>query len=521
MASTSSENKSMSEQGSNKRIAKNTLMLYFRMFLMMAIGLFTSRVLLHALGASDLGIYNVIGGVVAMFTMFNGTLASASQRFITFALGEGDTKKLKTTFSMSLTLHIILAAIVFVLIETIGVWFLYNKMVIPGDRMNAAFWLLQFSAFTCALDITQVPYDACVVAHERMGVFAYFSILDAFFKLAITYAVWAFGGDKLILYGFLLMCVSWLMRIIYRVYSIRHFEEAKYHRCWDKKILKDMSSFFGWNTVGTVASTLSGQGFNLMLNTFFGTIVNAAMNITNQVNRYVTQFVGNFQTAVNPQITKLYASNEIDKMHKLVGNASLFSAYIMLYMSIPIILEIDFILKIWLGYGIPQYTSQFVQIIMVQNVITTMSRPLVTEMQAIGKLRIPALGNGTVLMLILPFSYVFLRLGVSPVVAMAINVIPWIWQLFFENWFVSSQTNISPWIFIRRVILKVVVIGLACFTLSYLAGYFMPNRWLNLIAVCLTSTISLSVIIYNWGMDKHIRDVIINKLLEKLHISHK
>ena len=506
---------------SNKRIAKNTILLYLRMLVMMAIGLFTSRVILHALGATDLGINNVIGGLVGMFSFFNGTLASASQRFITFALGKGDFRELRKTFSLSFAFHALLGIFIFLLLETVGLWFLYNKMVIPADRMNAAFWLLQFSAISSLVSVTQVPYDDCIIAHEKMDIYAYFSIFDVVFKLGNTFLVWWYDGDKLILFGLLGLLEGLLMLIIYRTYSIRHFKEAHLEFTWDKVLAKSMLTFSGWNVMGTLAGTLSSQGLSLLMNTFLGPVVNAAMGICGSINGYVMAFVGNFQTASNPQITKDYADGEWERMNSLVYNTAKFSGYIVLYLAIPIIINIHLILKLWLGYGIPQYTAEFTQIILVQNVIFTMSRPLVTEMHAIGKLKVPSLGNGTVLLLILPVSYILLRLGFSPIVVYVANVLPWIFQLFFENWYVNSQIGTSPYIFIRKVVIVVMLIGVGSFIPSYLISKLMGSEWLALVASSLVSTILLTLLIYKYGMSKHIRAIVVNKIFEKLHIKYR
>ncbi len=384
----------------NRKIAKNTIFLYFRMLVMMGIGLFTSRVILHALGASDLGITNVVGGLVTMFTFLNGTLSGATQRYITYALGEQNKSKLQDTFSTAFLLHTVMAIVLVAIIEIVGLWFLYNKLNIPEGRMNAAFWLFQFSTIRCGISITQVPYNACIIAHEKMGAFAYLSIFDVVAKLGIVYVIWAYNGDRLILYGLLGFVVSIFTLMLYRIYSIRHFEECHYKKISDKSLMKSMINFAGWDTFGNMAYTFSGQGVNIIFNIFHGTIINAAIGISQTVCGQVMSFVGNFQTATRPQIVKLYASHNWDEMYHLVENTAKFSAFIYLFLAIPIFVEIDFILDIWLGYGIPPYTADFLRVILIQNLVYTLGRPLVACMIASGKIKLPNLVNGPVLLLL-------------------------------------------------------------------------------------------------------------------------
>lgn len=302
----------------NKRIAKNTLFLYFRMLLMMGISLYTSRVVLKTLGVEDYGIYNVVGGIVAMFGFINGSMSSATQRYITFALGKGDKKRLQTVFCTTLQIHVLIAGIIVLLGETIGLWFLYSKMQIPIDRMNAAFWVLQASIIDSAIKVISVPYNADIVAHEKMSAFAYISILEAVLKLAIVYVLVVFVFDKLILYAFLLLTVQILIRFCYSSYCNKHFEETKYRHIWDKALLKEMIGFAGWSMFGNLAAVLFGQGLNMLLNVFFGPVVNAARGIAVQVQIAIQQFVGNFQMALNPQITKTYATHKFESMHRLM-----------------------------------------------------------------------------------------------------------------------------------------------------------------------------------------------------------
>lgn len=298
---------SIQSSDNNKRIAKNTLLLYVRMLFTMAISLFTSRVILNTLGVEDYGIYNVVGGVVAMFGFINGSMSSATQRYITFALGKEDKNRLQKVFSTTLQIHTLIAGIIVLLGETIGLWFLYNIIQIPADRMDAAFWILQCSIMSTVIMIISVPYNADIIAHEKISAFAYLSILEVILKLAIVYMLVVFPFDKLIVFAFLMLAVQLLIRFCYSIYCNRHFEETKYTHVCDKDLFKEMTEFAGWSMFGNLSAVLYGQGLNVLLNVFFGPVVNAARAVALQVQNSIQGFVGNFQMAINPQITKTYA----------------------------------------------------------------------------------------------------------------------------------------------------------------------------------------------------------------------
>ena len=302
----------------NKRIAKNTLLLYIRMLFLMVVSLYTSRVVLNALGVEDFGIYNVVGGVVAMFSMLSGSLSAAITRFITYELGTGNKENLKKIFSSSVTIQIGLAVLIALLAEAVGVWFLNVKMNIPDARMVAANWVFQFSILTFAINLISVPYNASIIAHERMSAFAYISILEAIGKLAIAFLITVSPMDRLIFYSLLMCAVALLVRLVYGYYCKKHFEECTYHFLWDKELLKRMFGFAGWNFIGASSAVLRDQGGNVVINLFCGPVVNAARGIASQVNTAVHGFVSNFMTALNPQITKSYASGNRDYMMTLI-----------------------------------------------------------------------------------------------------------------------------------------------------------------------------------------------------------
>lgn len=394
----------------NKRIAKNTLMLYIRMLLTMGVSLFTSRVILNTLGVEDYGVYSVVGGIISMFAFINGGMISATQRYLTFEIGKGNISQLKKVFSTSLQIHAIIAFIIVILGETIGLWFLYEKLVIPENRMTAAAWVYQCSIIVCVVNIMSVPYNADIIAHEKMSAFAYISILEVVLKLLIVYVLYITPWDKLVSYAVLLLCIQLIIRFIYAHYCRKHFEEAHYHHQIDKPLFKEMFTFAGWSFWGNLAGVLYTQGLNMMLNIFFGPIVNAARGIAVQVQSAVQQFVNNFQVALNPQITKNYAIGELSQMHILMFRSARFSFFLLFILTLPILLETDYLLTIWLK-TVPLDAVIFTRWMIGISLIYTIANPCVIANQATGKVKVYQLVVGGILLLILPFSYIVLKLG--------------------------------------------------------------------------------------------------------------
>lgn len=323
----------------NKRIAKNTLLLYVRMFFVMAVTLFTSRVVLATLGVTDFGIYNVVGGVVAMMGILNNAMAVSTQRYLTFELGRGDAVRLKQVFCMCLAIFVMLAVVVVVLGETVGLWFLNSKMTIPADRMVAANWVYQFSILACVASLIVTPYNAVIIARERMNVYAYVGILEVVLKLAVVYLLLVIPVDRLTTYGLLILLSQIVIAVIYMLYCTRHFAEARYRVYWDGSLFRELVSYSGWNLFGSAAGVVKGQGLNILLNMFFTPAVNAARGIAYQVNAAITQFFTNFYTAVRPQITKYYAQGDMEEMTKLIFRSSKMSFYLIMLISMPVIIE--------------------------------------------------------------------------------------------------------------------------------------------------------------------------------------
>ena len=500
----------------NKRIAKNTVFLYIRMFLIMGISLYTSRIVLKVLGENDFGLYNVVGGIVMMFTFLNGALAGATSRFITYEIGRKDYIQLHKVFNVAFVTHIVIALIIAILAETIGLWLLYNKMVIPAERFNAAFWVYQISVLSCIISITQVPYSAAIIAHERMNIYAYVGIAEAFFKLAIAYLIGISAYDKLVVYASLLFTVQLFLMIYYRIYCNKNFAECKLMFVSDKRMYRNMFIYAGSDMIGNLAGLAQGQGLNLLLNMFFGPAVNAARAIAYQIQGAVTQFSANFMTAVKPQIIKKYAAGKIDEMMHLVIQSSCFSYYMMLLIVAPICFEADFILTLWLG-EYPEHTVSFLRLILVLCMIQTLKTPRTTVFHATGKILLPNIVVGTILCLAFPIAYIVLKLGGNPdsvfwtaIVCMAISEAASIFIL-------KKRIDYS----VRSYVLNVHIRCIFITVISLIIPYILKDRialhgFGGFIVIGIMTTVSIIITSYSIGLDKEMKHKINNIFKQKL-----
>lgn len=430
----------------------------------MLVSLYTSRVVLNALGVEDFGIYNVVGGVVSMFSILSGTLSAAISRFITFELGRGDQKKLGEIFSSSVTIQIGISVVIVLLAETVGVWFLNSQMNVPPDRMVAANWVLQFSLLTFVIGLVSVPYNACIIAHEKMSAFAYISILEVTGKLGIAYFIVIAPIDRLVFYAILMCMVALVVRFVYGYYCKRHFTECTYHFIWNKHLLRQMFGFAGWNFIGSASALFKDQGVNIVLNLFCGTAVNAARGIAMQVNTAVNSFVNNFITALNPQITKSYAEGNKDYMNKLVFKGTRFSYYLLLCLSMPILANTEYILRLWL-HTVPNYSVEFVRLVLVLSLSDILYRPLLTAHLATGRIKTLQIVVGGLNMFILPLCYLALYLGYDPTSTLWICIIFSIIGLFVRIWLYKRIEKFHAGTFLRKVMLNalmVTVISITC-----------------------------------------------------------
>lgn len=495
----------------NKRIAKNTLLLYFRMLFMMVVSLYTSRVILNALGVEDFGIYNVVGGVVSMFTVISGSLSAAISRFITYELGKGDQSKLNKIFSASVTIQLLLSLIIVVLIESVGVWFLNAKMTIPADRVTAANWVLQFSIITFVINLISVPYNAAIIAHERMSAFAYISILEAIGKLAIAFFIMWSPIDKLIYYAILMCTVAVIVRLTYGHYCKKHFTECTYHFHWDKDILKQMFGFAGWNFIGASSVVFRDQGGNIILNIFFGPTVNAARGIANQVNTAITGFVQNFMTALNPQITKSYASGDGEYMMTLIFQGARLSFYMLLLLSLPVLINTHYILVIWLKI-VPEHAVLFVRLIMIFAMCESISNPLITAMLATGKIRNYQIVVGGLQLLNLPLSYICLKTGFVPESILVVAIIISLACLFARLYMLRGMIGLSSILYMKNVFLNVLVVALLSTIIPYMLFCYMKETFFSFIIITLIAVLCTLVVEFYIGCNQKERFFVLNKV---------
>ena len=483
----------------NKRIAKNTLLLYFRMLLMMFVTLFTSRVVLDKLGVTDYGIYNVVGGVVAMLGFLNSSMSNAVQRYLSFEIGKNNEAGVNRIFNVSLFAHAGIAVFVFVVMEIVGVWYLNTHMNIPAERMDAANWVLQCSIFTTLFTIVQVPYNAIIISKEQMGIYAYISILEVVLKLLVVYMLTIGNFDKLKLYSVLIMVVTIGIMMIYRFYCKRKYNEVKLKFIKDWNLLKQIVGFASWNMLGELAWVFTGQGVNIILNSFFGPVVNAARGLAEQVNGAVNRFVANFQTAVNPQLIKSYASDQLEEMKTLLYRSTRFSYYLLLALSLPIILKMDFILHLWLK-EVPNHTTGFCQLVLVSSLVSTLSNLLAQVARAYGKIRNYQIVVSIFLFLNFPLSYIVLKLGCSPLSTMCVNIGINAMLLFVRLRITNRMIQMTYGNFIRNVLLPVIIVTAVALVIPLTIYSMLDNSIISFIIVCLVSFVSVGVSTYALGM---------------------
>ena len=502
----------------NKRIAKNTLLLYFRMLLMMFVTLFTSRVVLDKLGVTDYGIYNVVGGVVAMLGFLNSSMSNAVQRYLSFEIGKNNEAGVNRIFNVSLFAHAGIAVFVFVVMEIVGVWYLNTHMNIPAERMDAANWVLQCSIFTTLFTIVQVPYNAIIISKEQMGIYAYISILEVVLKLLVVYMLAIGNFDKLKLYSVLIMVVTIGIMMIYRFYCTRKYKEAKFKFIKDWNLLKQIVGFASWNMLGELAWVFTGQGVNIILNSFFGPVVNAARGLAEQVNGAVNRFVANFQTAVNPQLIKNYASDQLGEMKTLLFRSTRFSYYLLLALSLPIILKMDFILHLWLK-EVPDYTTGFCQLVLVSSLVSTLSNLLAQVARAYGKIRNYQIIVSIFLFLNFPLSYIVLKFGGSPLSTMFVNIGINAMLLFVRLRLTNRMIQMTYGSFIRNVLFPVIIVTAVALVIPLTIYFMLDNSIISFIIVCLVSFVSVGVSTYALGMNSNERLYIlaaISKIITKI-----
>lgn len=497
---------------SKSTIAKNTTLLYARTVLIMLVSLYTSRVILNALGVEDYGVYTAIGGVVSLLTVVIGPIDSAISRFLTYELGRGDKDRLKRYFSTGLTIMLVFSVFSIVILETVGLWFLNNKMVLEESRLTAANWVLHLSIASFVINMIASPYRASLIAHERMSLFAYMGILDAILKLAVAFLIKYSTFDKLILYAILMLIVAIIVRFIYTVICNREFEECRKPKVKiDKELFGGLFSFAGWNMFGAAASVCRGQGINILFNLFGGPVVNAAFGIANQVNGAVGGFVNNFTTALNPSIIKSYASEQKDYMMSLIYQGAKYSYFLVLLFALPLIMETEYVTKLWLGQT-PDFSVPFIQLMLVHSLIESLSKTIMAGTHASGKIRKYQFVVGSMQIIILPVAYVVLRIGFSPVAAFLAAIVIDVIALFVRVMMARGIFSLS----VREFVVKVILVSLLTTVVAaippFLFYYFMAEGLLRFIIVVAVGLLSTAVAVLYIGCSVTERQAIMSKV---------
>ena len=496
---------------SNKRIAKNTILLYVRMFFVMCIQLYTSRIVLQALGVEDYGIYNVVGGIVTMFAFLNAAMNSSTQRYITFYLGKGDKSELQEVFSNCMFVHAMLAVVIIVLSETVGLWFLYNKMVIPAERMDAAFWVFQMSIITTVVLIFSTPYNATIIAYEKMSAFAYISIFEVILKLLTAFILIFSKWDNLVLYAVLTVIAQLIVRFIYVHYCNRHFSITKIVYRFNKQLFRSMTSFIGWNVWGGLSNVLYSQGLNILLNMFFGPVINAARGIAVQVQGVVQQFAFNLQTAINPQITKSYAIGELKSMRDLVYRCSRYTFFLLLIISLPIFLETSFLLNLWLT-TVPEWTVSFTRIMLCIIMVDSVAAPLMTSSAATGNVKLYQTVIGGTMLLIVPVSYLLLKLGYNPSVVFFVHLAFCLMTFVLRLIIVRPMIQLSIREYLKVALWPCLKSGVLAIIIPTVLYMLLPNKLTNGVLVLLSSIIFSIIAVYLLGITPNERAFINQKV---------
>lgn len=501
--------------GRSSTIAKNTLLLYIRMLVTMSIGLFTSRVVLNTLGIEDYGIYNVVGGVVSMFSFLTTSLSTAISRFLTYSIGKNEKERLNVIFSTSINIQVAMAVAVVLIAEILGVWFLNSKLNIPAERMNAANWVIHCSIAIFFLHVVTVPYHAAIIAHERMNAFAYISIIESVLKLGVACLLYIASFDLLIIYAIMLALVQLVVFLSNWAYCRHKFKECYYHYCYDKALIKEMTGFAGWNLVGTGSSMLNTQAVNIITNIYFGVAANAARGVANQVKGLMMQFVTNFTTAINPQITKSYASGDTEYMFKLICKGAKYSYFLMLFFLVPLMFEIEWVLDLWLK-NYPPLAPIFLRLMIVGQMIDFLGNSTARAVWATGKVRKYYLIISLIGPLVFPISYVLFALGFSAEWAYWVFIVVYAALIPIRLNILKELIGFQPSMFYKEVIMPALYVTILSFIIPGGLYWYLENNVFNNIMIILSSLLSVALCVYAWGLEKKEKEYMIKKISTRL-----
>jgi O-antigen/teichoic acid export membrane protein len=498
----------------NRLIVKNTLMLYGQMFISLVIGLYTGRIVISTLGVVDYGIYNIAGGVISSLWFITSALASTSTRYLIYGLGKGDMETLRKTFGNILVVHLALAAIILLFAETVGLWFVMNKLVIPEERLTAAVWVYQFSVVSFLVAIVSAPYNGMIIAHEKMKTFAFISLWESVLKLLIVYFIMVCSIDKLIFYAFLILCVGIQNRLIYGIYCSRHFEESHARLRFNRAQFKEIFSYAGWMCFGNVAHMGCREGFNILLNLFYGPVVNAARGLAVMVQGIVESLGNQFQVAMKPQIIKNYAEGDLSHMSFLIFKGAKFAFFITFAVSLPIMMEIHQFLDWWLD-EVPQWTTQFTIIVLAISCVEVVSVSLYNAVSATGSIRRYQTGQAIVLLLFLPVTYVVLKFTeTTPVVPFLIQLLFYIICAAVIAFIALRQLNMSIWDYIKQTILPILRVIMVSVPVALFVRWSMPDTLLSFLVVCTVSVLAVLFAVYCMGCTSDERALLKRKAME-------
>lgn len=500
----------------SKLIAKNTMMLYLRMFLVIAIQLYTVPVVLKYLGVEDYGIYNVVAGVVTMFTFVNGSMATGTQRFLAYAIGRNDKDGLKAVFNANITVYAIFSIIVFILLEGFGIWFVNTKLVIPEERLWVANWIFQMSVFNFVVSLMTTSYSAAIIAHEKMNMFAYIGILDCVLKLIVVFLLQLSPIDYLLTYACLQSLCGILIMLLYQIYCKSKFDECKRYRFeWNKVLIKDLLSYASLNVIGSLANILCTSGVNLIQNVFFGPVLNAAHSIAQQIQGVLSQFTGNVRVAVKPQIVKSYACGELDSMWSLLFRSGKLTFYLFIFITVPVLIELPTILSLWLKI-VPEYTVHICRMLLISLLIDTISAPLIAVFQAANKQKHVQLISSGILLLTIPVSYCVLCVYNHVLVAYTTLIVLGIISSLSRIIIARYDVGLEIWRFLYDVVFK----DTLCICLAYLSTYILVSTidagFVRVILTCVVSSVFTALIVWTLGLDRIEKEFVLSTIKKKV-----
>ena len=483
----------------NERIAKNTFFLYLRMAFSMVVALYTTRAVLNALGEDDYGIYGVVGGIVLFFYVVSGSMNAAISRFLTFEIGKGKIERLNRIFCTSVNIQLLMSLIFVIVAEVVGVWFLNVKMNIPEGRMYAAHWVLQCSIMSFVVGLISIPYNATIIAHEHMGAFAYLGITSTLLNLGVAIVIGFVGFDRLVFYAFAILGINVLMRFIYAIYCKKHFVETKWRLTYDKSIMREMGGFAGWNFIGASSGVLLNQGVNILMNLFFGVAVNAAKTVASNVSSAIGMLVGNFTTALNPQITKSYAMGDLDYMHSIICRGAKFSYFIMFIPALPILLETNQILTIWLKQ-VPEYTIVFTRLTVLISLNAVLSQTLITSMLATGNIKKYQIIVGGLNLSVFPLAYIAYKLGYPPYASYVIQFVIYGVELAARMVLLKGMVKLPIRKYVNEVLLSITIVTIIAATLPMIMMMTMRENLIRLLSISAVSVLCTFLSIYVLGL---------------------